>query len=125
MTNKEMLLNALMKEYARALNRGARLGDNDEYLEGVYDGEERAYAFAIQLVKVYLGKGGIKMTFKELYFCNDRWDETSILTVDIQSLDSAIPRRKHLATPLHDLMVKYDDYAVEAFKNDWIILREV
>lgn len=46
MTNKEMLLNALMKEYARALNRGARLGDNDEYLEGVYDGEERAYAFA-------------------------------------------------------------------------------
>lgn len=57
------------------------------------------------------------MTFKELYFCNDRWDETSILTVDIQSLDSAIPRRKHLATPLHDLMVKYDDYAVEAFKK--------
>lgn len=60
MTNKEMLLNALMKEYARALNRGARVGDNDEYLEGVYDGEERAYAFAIQLVKVYLGKGESK-----------------------------------------------------------------
>ncbi len=56
MTNKELLLNALMKEYARALNRGARLGDNDEYLEGVYDGEERAYSFAMQLVKVYLGK---------------------------------------------------------------------
>ena len=51
-----MLLDALMKEYARALNRGARLGDNDEYLEGVYDGEERAYAFAMQLVKIYLGK---------------------------------------------------------------------
>lgn len=60
MTNKEMLLNALMKEYTRALNRGARLGDNDEYLEGVYDGEERAYAFAIHLVKVYLGKGESK-----------------------------------------------------------------
>lgn len=64
------------------------------------------------------------MTFKELYFCNDRWDETSILTVDIQPLESATPRRKHLATPLHDLMLKYDDYAVEAFKDDWIILRE-
>lgn len=56
MTNKELLLDALMKEYARALNRGARLGDNDEYLEGVYDGEERAYSFAMQLVKSYLGK---------------------------------------------------------------------
>ena len=56
MTNKEMLLDALMKEYVRALNRGARLCDNDEYLEGVYDGEERAYAFAMQLVKIYLGK---------------------------------------------------------------------
>ena len=46
MTNKEMLLDALMKEYVRAINRGAHLGNNDEYLEGVYDGEERAYAFA-------------------------------------------------------------------------------
>lgn len=27
----ELLLDALMKEYARALNSGARLGDNDEY----------------------------------------------------------------------------------------------
>lgn len=65
------------------------------------------------------------MTFKELYFCNDRWDETSILTVDIIAFGKDIPRRKYLATPLHDLMLKYDNYAVESFKNDWIILREV
>lgn len=65
------------------------------------------------------------MTFKELYFCNDRWDETSILTVDIIAFSKDIPRRKYLVTPLHDLMLKYDNYAVESFKNDWIILREV
>lgn len=56
MTNKEMLLDSLMKEYARAIKRGAELDDKDEYLEGVYDGEARAYSFAMQLVKSYLGK---------------------------------------------------------------------
>lgn len=56
MTDKERLLDALMKEYAIAIKRGAELEDKDEYLDGVYDGEARAYAFSMQLVKVYLGK---------------------------------------------------------------------
>lgn len=56
MTNKDLLLDSLMKEYARAIKRGAELDDKDEYLEGVYDGEAKAYAFAMQLVKIYLGK---------------------------------------------------------------------
>ena len=47
MTNKEMLLDSLMKEYARAIKRGAELDDKAEYLEGVYDSEARAYSFAM------------------------------------------------------------------------------
>lgn len=37
------------------------------------------------------------MTFKELYFCNDRWSGDSILTVDIIPADFNTPRQKHLA----------------------------
>jgi hypothetical protein len=54
MTNKELLLDSLMKEYARAIKRGAELDDKDEYLDGVYDGEAKAYAFAMQLVRLCL-----------------------------------------------------------------------
>ena len=48
MTNKELLLDALMKEYARAIKRGAELDDKDEYLEGVYD-SEGPFKFLIEL----------------------------------------------------------------------------
>lgn len=65
------------------------------------------------------------MTFKELYFCNDRWSGDSLLTVDIIPADYNTPRQKHLAMTIYDVMRKYNDYAVETFKNDWVILREV
>lgn len=65
------------------------------------------------------------MTFKELYFCNARWDRNTILTVDIIPVDWKTPRLKHLAISMCDIIRMYSDYALESFKNDWVILREV
>lgn len=36
------------------------------------------------------------MTFKELYFCNDRWDGESLLTADIYPLNKEEKRQKRL-----------------------------
>ncbi len=65
------------------------------------------------------------MTFKELYFCNDRWDGESLLTADIYPLNKEEKRQKRLIIGIPELLDKYSDYAVDTFKNDWVILREV
>ena len=65
------------------------------------------------------------MTFKELYFCNDRWDGKSLLTADIYPLNKEEKRQKRLIIGIPELLDKYSEYAVDTFKNDWVILREV
>lgn len=65
------------------------------------------------------------MTFKQLYFRNDRWYGVSMLTADIYPLNLAEKRQKHLSISATELLEKYSDYEVDTFKNDWIILREV
>ena len=60
MTNKELLLDALMKEYSRALHLSAELSDTDEdynYLDGVLDGRMRSLRNIIDLIR--------KMTVEE------------------------------------------------------------
>lgn len=54
MTNKELLLDALMKEYSRALHLSAELSDTDEdynYLDGVLDGRMRSLRNIIDLIR--------------------------------------------------------------------------
>lgn len=65
------------------------------------------------------------MTFKELYFCNASWDGESLLTADIYPLNPEEQRQKRLIISIPELLDKYSDYAVDTFKNGWVILREV
>ena len=65
------------------------------------------------------------MTFKELYFCNDRWSGDTILAVDIIPDDWNTSTLTRMYMSIYDIMRKYGDSAVDSFKNDRIILREV
>lgn len=86
MTNKELLLDALMKEYSRALHLSAELSDTDEdynYLDGVLDGRMRSLRNIMDLIR--------KMTFEEtptkgitlaeLYVLNNSWQYSTMFKI--------------------------------------------
>lgn len=50
--DKEVVINSLNVKYARYLLLSANLVDNDEYLEGVYDGKMRMIQECIALLKM-------------------------------------------------------------------------
>lgn len=50
--DKEVVINSLNVKYARYLHLSANLVDNDEYLEGVYDGKMRMIQECIALLKM-------------------------------------------------------------------------
>ena len=50
--DKEVVINSLNVKYARYLKLSANILDNDEYLEGLYDGKMRMIQECIALIKM-------------------------------------------------------------------------
>lgn len=50
--SKEDIINSLNVKYARYLHLSVNVLDNDEYLEGVYDGKMRMIQECIALIKM-------------------------------------------------------------------------
>lgn len=49
---KEVIIKSLKAKYARYLRLSANLVDNDEYLEGLYDGKMRMIQECIAIIKM-------------------------------------------------------------------------
>lgn len=82
MTNKELLLDALMKEYSRALHLSAELSDTDEDYNYL-DGRMWSLRNIIDLIrKMTVEETPTKgITLAELYVLNNSWQYSTMFTI--------------------------------------------